>query len=267
MIDFETRQAQIESNDKTVFISYSYDSSEHISWVKQLARDIRAFGYEVVLDQDEYTKDEFNHLSTEERNYFISNIMVLAVLCRNIVFVNTPHFCEVNVTKHHYNPESKKMMDDKRPTHTGFLETQLIFYNLEKKNNRVISILRKGENWLSGTGDRQFPMIDFREGIDYSESLDYLIHYLEEPLQNKNFKEILPRGAGTVRCNNPQCNFSFPFSLPPPKVCKNCGFLYQGKRWLCPRCGYNKFSPSFIPSLNASFMCFHCYQGELEFIE
>lgn len=38
---------------KTLFISYSHDSKEHMDWVKQFASDLEALGeFEIYLDQN-----------------------------------------------------------------------------------------------------------------------------------------------------------------------------------------------------------------------
>ena len=44
----------MEQNRKTVFISYSWDNTEHQEWVLQLAKDLMTkFGIDVILDQFE----------------------------------------------------------------------------------------------------------------------------------------------------------------------------------------------------------------------
>jgi len=134
----------------TVFVSYSWDSEEHQEWVRKLVDDLNSVGIDATMD----------NLETEQ---------------------NTVHLGEMMASSVHENDYTLVIMI---PTYANKAnqgqggvgtETRYIMNLMEENRNRVIPLIRSGEDsnaipfYL-----KQINYIDFREDHQYKESFERL---------------------------------------------------------------------------------------------
>lgn len=126
-----------------LFVSYSHDDDEHMSWVKKFVEDLRAEGFEVEYDQD-------NKLGASWTRFMTKGISKN----ERVLIIGTPE----------YSKRSKKTSGG-----TAF-ETSIININLLQNldTEKFISILRRG------TYKKSFPiLVGDRNGVDFSDDAKY----------------------------------------------------------------------------------------------
>ncbi len=157
-----------ESNKVNVFISYSWDSGEHQSWVISLADLIEENGANVIIDKKGLKFG--GHIKT---------FMLTSILQADIVLmILTPNY---------------KTKADKLEGGAGY-EYNIINDELFKiilTNDKYIPVLRIGDLKTSVTAFLQgFTYVDLREGSDYNKNLKELLEQifkvpLKQPIANK----------------------------------------------------------------------------------
>lgn len=219
MDQIQQRAQQLAGNPKSIFIAYSHESEDHKQWVAALAKDLRKEGFDVVLDQDEnprpeepdpkkdwkkyweYRAGELNEkyvwelqrkaifmgnivmrpsplplskLSPEWERYMdVGLVLQLIPHCRNILLINTPKYVR----------ETSTQSGD---AFAGWVleEFQFILHSIQrphKSPQKVISILRQGEQCITGHKNQLFPVVDFRErDTQYAESFKFLLFHLTQ---------------------------------------------------------------------------------------
>lgn len=146
----------ISTTPMILFISYSHDSDSHKMWVKQLAEDLRAAGFEVLLDQD--------NPSGTSLTLFMNEGIVNA---EKVLVIGTPDYCK------------KSKQQSGGAAYEGAIMSATLLNNLS--TTKFVPVLRKGSFATS------FPiLIGDRVGFDFSEDSEYE-NRLEEMI-NK-FKE------------------------------------------------------------------------------
>lgn len=133
----------ISTTPMILFISYSHDSDSHKTWVKHLAEDLRASGFEVLLDQD--------NPSGTSLTLFMNEGIDKA---DKVLVIGTPE----------YSNKSKQQSGG--AAYEGAIMSVTLLNNL--CTTKFVPILRKG-NFASS-----FPiLIGDRVGFDFSEDSEY----------------------------------------------------------------------------------------------
>lgn len=126
-----------------LFISYSHDSYSHKMWVKQLAEDLRAAGFEVLLDQDNPSGTSLTLFMNEG----IAN-------ADKVLVIGTPDYCK------------KSKLQSGGAAYEGAIMSVTLLNNLS--TTKFVPVLRKGSFATS------FPiLIGDRVGFDFSEDTEY----------------------------------------------------------------------------------------------
>lgn len=126
-----------------IFISYSHDDDDHMAWVKQLADDLKAEGYEVVYDQE-------NSLGASWTRFMNRGI----AHNERILIIGTPEY---------------KKRSEKSSGGTAY-ETTIVNISLLRNldTDKFIPVLRRG------TYETSFPiLVSDRNGFDFSDDAKY----------------------------------------------------------------------------------------------
>lgn len=156
------RQLGIENHHKPknqkksppkVFISYSWDDTEHKLWVKNLAEQLRANGVDVIFDQYELSPGK-------NLTNFIENNISKA---KRIIIIFTPNY---------------KAKADKRKGGVGYEYSimNIDLYHNQIKNKKIIPILRKGAQRSSiPTFMQQYIHLDMTDNKLFDQKLEELL--------------------------------------------------------------------------------------------
>jgi hypothetical protein len=162
-----------EENKINVFISYSWDDSEHQKWVITLADLIEDKGGNAIVDRNNLKYG--GHIKSFMWSSIIDSDIVLIIL--------TPNY---------------KRKADAYEGGAGY-EYNIInddLFKIIKKNEKYIPIIRKGDLRSSATNFLQgFNCLDLRDGEDYDENLKRLIKQIFEPT-------ALTQSKSSVKANN-----------------------------------------------------------------
>ncbi|MCD5325382.1 MULTISPECIES: toll/interleukin-1 receptor domain-containing protein [Pontibacillus] len=138
---------------KKVFVSYSWDDSEHRQWVMDLVRNLRRNGVDATFDQFE-TQSGTVHLQEMMINSMKENDKVIIVLTQD------------------YAERAESMQGG-----VGF-ETRLSLHELQDNPHKFIFLLRGG---------------NFEESIPYHLKGYYVITFTDVEMYEEKFKELLHR--------------------------------------------------------------------------
>jgi len=134
----------------SVFVSYKWESNEHVAWVRNLAADLRAQGIDAILDQWEV------RLGESFTDYMQGHIAAADVM----LFVITP-----GAVKSAEAPQGEG----------GALKFEVQMMNARRmaEGTRIIGIYRSGERPPHYLRDHRY--VDFRDDRKYEESLRLLV--------------------------------------------------------------------------------------------
>lgn len=135
----------------TAFVSYSWDNAEHQEWVRKVVDDLNNVGIKATMD----------NLETEQNTVHLGEMMASSVHKNDYTLVvMTPNY-------------ANKANEGQGGVGT---ETRYIMNLMEDNKNRVIPLIRSGEDasaipfYL-----KQINYIDFRDNLKYKESFEELL--------------------------------------------------------------------------------------------
>lgn len=160
------------SNDVSVFISYSWDSPGHQNWVKNLVGKLTRSGFDAKMDT----------LQTETDTVHLGEMMASSIRENDYtIVVMTPEY------------------SDRADNYRGGVgtETRYIMNLLDENRNRVIPIIRHGDDstaipfYLT-----QINYVDFRNDSAYEDSYQSLLMRMKHNNTSNKMKAITLRSAG-----------------------------------------------------------------------
>lgn len=160
------------SNDVSVFISYSWDSSDHQNWVKNLVGKLTRSGFDAKMDT----------LQTEKDTVHLGEMMASSIRENDYtIVVMTPEY------------------SDRADNYRGGVgtETRYIMNLLDENRNRVIPIIRQGDDstaipfYLT-----QINYVDFRNDSAYEGSYQSLLMRMQHNHTSNKVKAITAKRAG-----------------------------------------------------------------------
>lgn len=160
------------SSDVSVFISYSWDSPEHQGWVKNLVEKLTENGFDAKMDT----------LQTETDTVHLGEMMASSIRENDYTIVVM-------------TPEYSNRADNYRGG-VG-TETRYIMTLLDENRNRVIPIIRHGDDSTAIPFYlKQINYVDFRNGSAYEDSYQSLLMRMQHNNTSNNMRAITILGTG-----------------------------------------------------------------------
>lgn len=157
----------------TAFVSYSWDSEEHQKWVRKLVDDLKSAGIDATMDNFE----------TERQTVHLGEMMASVHKNDYTLVAMTPAYA------------------DKANQGQGGIgtETRYIMNLMEDNKNRVIPLIRSGED------SRAIPF--------YLKQINY-IDFRDNDLYKDSFEDLLKRISHEILNRSPVSGFSYDLETP-----------------------------------------------------